>query len=201
VLGSLCLLLFAVLTWQEAVHGRLLALDEPLRSAVAGASVHPAHRSAVGYFFADLGNAPVAVPVLVVTLVCTAWRGRRWVPPVACAVAMAAVPLVVIPLKSAIGRGGAGSLAPGYPGLYPSGHTATAALAYGATALLLLPWLKRAAARRLLIAAAVLLNLAVGMALVYCGYHWPLDVIGSWCLCGALLSGAARVSCWSGNRG
>lgn len=206
----MCTALFGLLTWQEAIRGRLLALDGPVRSALAGPSLRPADRSPVGQFLADLGNAQVAVPVLLLAMAYTTRRARRaglrrpWLPPVAYAVVMALVPLLVSLVKQQIGRAGPGSLtlSPGYPGLYPSGHTATAAVAYGGAVLLLLPWLVGKAARRLLVAAAVLLNGAVGVSLVYCGYHWPLDVVGSWLLCGALLAGAAlAVSCWSGNRG
>lgn len=193
-LPALCVLLFSFLTWQEAVRGPVLALDPRLRSAIAGTSVRPGPRAEVWYFLSDLGSTRIAVPVLVAAVVFAVWRGRRWLPSVVCAVAMAAVPAVVVPLKAAIGRSGPGSLAlaAGYPGLYPSGHTATAAIAYGAAALLLVPFVRRAAARRVLVTATIALNLLVGVSLVYCGYHWPLDVVGSWLLCGALLWGAAN---------
>jgi undecaprenyl-diphosphatase len=196
------MVLFGLLTWQEAVRGPLLGLDPVLRTAIAGASVRP-EGSPFGRFLSDLGDAQVALPVLGTALAFAWWRGRRRVPLVAYAAPMAAIPLIVTPLKAAIGRGGPGSLtlAPGYPGLFPSGHTATATLAYGAAALLVLPFVRRTAARRLLITAAALLNAGVGVALVYCGYHWPLDVAGSWLLCGALLTAAAGTSCWWGNRG
>ncbi|MDX3072951.1 phosphatase PAP2 family protein [Streptomyces sp. MI02-7b] len=206
----MCTALFGLLTWQEAVRGRLLALDGPVRSAIAGPSVRPAGRSFFMQLLADLGDAPVAVPVLATAMVYTMWRLRRaggsrwWLPALAYTLAMAAVPGLVSLLKPLIGRAGPGSLtlSPGYPGLYPSGHAATAAVAYGGAALLLAHLSLRAAARRLLGTAAVLLNVAVGVSLVRCGYHWPLDVVGSWLLCGALLAGAAlAVSCWSGNRG
>ncbi|MFJ4848799.1 MULTISPECIES: phosphatase PAP2 family protein [unclassified Streptomyces] len=207
----MCTALFGLLTWQEAVHGRLLAWDGPLRGALAGPAAHPAGAgSPVAQFFADLGNAQIAVPALMAAMVWTTWRLRRagrprwWLPALAYAAATAAVPLLVSLLKPLIGRAGPGSLtlSPGYPGLYPSGHAATAAVAYGGAALLLAHLVVRTAARRLLGAAAVLLNAAVGVFLVRCGYHWPLDVVGSWLLCGALLAGAAlAVSCWSGNRG
>jgi undecaprenyl-diphosphatase len=184
--------LFGLLTWQEAVRGPLLALDPDLRTAIAGPSVRP-EGTVFTHFVAKLGNIEAAVPMLGLALVFAWWRGRRWRPVVAYALAMAAIPLIVSPLKAAIGRDGPGSLtlAPGYPGLFPSGHAATATLAYGAATLLVLPYVARKAARRLLVAAAVLLNTGVGVALVYCGYHWPLDVLGSWLLCGALLTGAA----------
>ncbi|WP_346265750.1 phosphatase PAP2 family protein [Streptomyces sparsogenes] len=78
-------------------------------------------------------------------------------------------------------------------GFYPSGHAATAAVAYGAALLLLRPYPRRPqhsrhrALRRALVALVALLNLAVGAGLVRRGYHWPLDVVGSWCLSGCLL--------------
>jgi undecaprenyl-diphosphatase len=203
--AALLFLLFGLLTWQETVHGRLLALDGPLRTAIAGESVRPVG-SPLGRFLADLGNSGIALPVLGCALALAVWRGRRaalrrwWLPPLAFALAMAAVPLIISPFKAAIGRSGPGSLtlSPGYPGLYPSGHAATAALAYGAAALLLVPCLGRWG-RWVLGGAVLLVNLVVGVALVYCGYHWPLDVVGSWCLCGGLLAGAAWVAGrWSG---
>jgi undecaprenyl-diphosphatase len=173
-----------------------MRLDEPLRSAIAGSSP-PGRIPPLGHYFAALGNWYAAGPVLVAAMAYSWWRSRRWVPVAAYAVAMAAVPLLVAPLKTAVGRtGGTLIRVPDHAGLYPSGHAATAALGFGAAALLVLPFLARKAARRLLGAAAVLLNAGVGVALVYCGYHWPLDVAGSWLLCGALLSGAA----WAARR-
>ncbi|MGB8939715.1 MAG: phosphatase PAP2 family protein, partial [Streptomyces sp.] len=123
---------------------------------------------------------------------------RWWPAPVAAAVAMAAVPALVIPLKELIGRTGP----PGMDGTgyYPSGHTATALVAYGGAALLLLPHLRGTYARRELIIACTLLNFAVGLGLVRRGYHWPLDVVASWCLFGMVLQGVALVVARYGRR-
>ena len=87
--------------------------------------------------------SPVAVPVLAAAVAYASWRGHRagpsrwWPAPLGRGLAMAAVPALVIPLKELIGRTGP----PGMDGTgyYPSGHTATAAVAYGGAALLLLP--------------------------------------------------------------
>lgn len=142
---------------------------------------------------ADLGNVQVAVPVLAVVLVHTAWRSRRtgtdrwWSPAVAAAVVMALVPALIVPLKELTDRPGTPAVPPA-TGYYPSGHTATAAIAYGAATLLLLPWLRSAYARRELVIACAIVNAAVGFGLVRRGYHWPLDVVASWCLCTVLLS-------------
>ncbi|MBM7171251.1 phosphatase PAP2 family protein [Streptomyces sp. G44] len=82
----------------------------------------------------------------------------------------------------------------GHDGFYPSGHAATAAVAYGAAVLLVLPLLRRADGRRALLVGCVLLNVAVGFGLVRRGYHWPLDVVASWLLCGMLLTAMAAVA-------
>ncbi|MCI3905479.1 phosphatase PAP2 family protein [Streptomyces spectabilis] len=184
VLLAVGTLLFALLTWQIAADGPVRRLDERLGRALSGALLP----RPLAEFFADLGNMTVALPVLAAALAYTAWRGRRagthrwWLPPLLAALAMAAVPALVVPLKAAVDRGAP----PGMDGTgyYPSGHTATATVAYGAATLLLLPCLR---APRALTAVCVLVNLAVGLGLVVSGYHWPADVVASWLLCGGLL--------------
>lgn len=192
------LALFALCAWQVAAHGPLRNLDERLGRAVAGSPLP----SPAAEFFADLGNAAVALPVLGVALALTAWctpaAARRWPGPLAAALAMAVVPALIVPLKALIDRPGPPGPLAAETGFFPSGHAATAAVAYGAAAVLLLP-LVRGRLRRWLIAAVVLLNLAVGAGLVRRAYHWPLDVVGSWCLCGCLLWAVLRVRERSGS--
>ncbi|MBP5870184.1 phosphatase PAP2 family protein [Streptomyces scabiei] len=179
-------LLFSLITWQILAHGPLARADERLSDLLV-------HRGAPTQFLADLGNVSVAVPVLALVLLVVAWRaradGRRyaWRPSAAAALLLAAVPLWVIPLKELIARPGPPVMGPG-TGFYPSGHTATASVAYGAAVLLLLPLLRGAPARRAVVVLAVVLNLGVGFGLVRQGYHWPLDVVASWCVCVPLLS-------------
>ncbi len=178
LLPALSAVLFALITWQVAGHGPLRALDERVGRAAAGSGFP---RAAAG-FLADLGNASVAVPLLVAAaLWAVLRRGRPWSHALAAALAMAAVPTLVVPLKALIDRPGPPAMGAGpHDGFFPSGHAATAAVAYGA-ALLLLTRSRRA------LAGCVLLNAAVGVGLVRCGYHWPLDVLGSWCLAAAVL--------------
>ena len=176
------LLLFAFLTWQASADSALRRADERLGGSVAGSRLP----QGAAEFLADLGNITVAVPALVAVAAYVAWRARRaalprwWLPPLAALLTMAAVPAVVVPLKEAVGRTGPPGMAG--DGYYPSGHTATAAVAYGAAVLLLLPWLHNRHPRRELSIACLVLVASVGFALVRCGYHWPLDVAGSWCL-------------------
>ncbi|CAL9600986.1 phosphatase PAP2 family protein [Streptomyces sp. enrichment culture] len=184
-------LLFALITWQVLADGPLVGLDERLSRAL----VHPDRLSEL---LSDLGNVQVAVPVLVVALAYVAWHGRVtgvdlwWLPPLAGALAMVLVPALVAPLKEWTDRPGTPAVPPA-TGYYPSGHTATAVVAYGAATLLLLGRLRAPAVRRGLVVLCALLVLGTSYGLVRRGYHWPLDVVASWCLGVVLLAGVRLV--------
>lgn len=186
LLLALPALLFALITWQVVADGPLVRLDERLSRVL----VNPDRCSEL---LADLGNIQVAVPLLAVALGYVAVRHRRagvdrwWLPVAAGALLMALVPALVVPLKALMARPSTPAEPPG-TGYYPSGHTATAVVAYGSATLLLLPWLRTAVARRTLITLCVALVLGASYGLVRRGYHWPLDVVGSWCLCTVLLA-------------
>ncbi|MGV9556063.1 phosphatase PAP2 family protein [Streptomyces sp. NPDC003522] len=187
LLFGLPALLLALITWQVAADGPLLDLDARLSRAL----VHPDRPAEL---LADLGNVQVAVPVLVLVAGCAALWARSagvprwWLPSLAGAALMVLVPLIVVPLKVWTDRPGTPAV-PSATGYYPSGHTATAAVAYGAAVLVLLPRLGSRPVRRAAAATAVVLVAAVSFGLVRRGYHWPLDVVASWCL-GVLLLGA-----------
>ncbi|MFF5161128.1 phosphatase PAP2 family protein [Streptomyces sp. NPDC000348] len=180
-------LLFALITWQVVADGPLVGLDERLSRAL----VRPDRASEL---LADLGNVQVAVPVLVIALAYVARRGRAagrdrwWLPPAAGVLAMVLVPALVAPLKEWTDRPGTPAVPPAV-GYYPSGHTATAVVAYGAATLLLLPLLRSPAVRRALVVVCAALVAGVSFGLVRRGYHWPLDVAASWCLGAVLLTG------------
>lgn len=154
------------------MEGPLTRLDERVSRALV--DTVPRGLSELG---ADLGNLTVALPVLVCAMAYAAWRGRRSQALFA-GLSMALVPLLVIPLKEWTAR--PGPLEPWAAGYYPSGHTATAMVAYVSAAYLL--------SNRLLPLAAALTTLT-GVGLILRGYHWPLDVLASVALCVPLL-------CW-----
>ncbi|QHC25195.1 phosphatase PAP2 family protein [Streptomyces sp. GS7] len=205
-------LLFGLTSWQVAAHGAVRALDERLGRGLEASAVP----GPLAQFLADLGNTAVALPVLLVAAGWALWRLRRaagtgparpWLPPLAALGGLAAVPALVVPFKVWLDRPGPPPMAGSHEGFYPSGHGATAAVAYGLAALLLARAHRRGAARRedarpaergrgriaavpaavLLATGTGLLNAGVGLGLVRQGYHWPLDVLGSWCLAGVLL--------------
>ncbi|CCK27131.1 integral membrane protein [Streptomyces davaonensis JCM 4913] len=166
--------------------GPLVRVDERLSRAL----VHP---DRVSELLSDLGNVQVALPVMLAGLAYAAWRSRRagtdrwWWPPTAAALLMALVPALVVPVKVLTDRPGT-PVVPPATGYFPSGHTATAVIAYGAAARLLLPWLRSTLARRVCGAVCAALVLGVSYGLVRRGYHWPLDVVASWCLGAVLLT-------------
>jgi membrane-associated phospholipid phosphatase len=179
---AVLLVLFALVTWAAAVDGPVRRGDERLGLALVGHGPGP-----VTELLTDLGGMPVALPVLALAIGYVLLRGRReqrWreqrARAFAAALTMALVPALVVPLKLWIDRPGPLTTATGY---YPSGHTATAMVAYGAAALLLAPY----AGARATAPVAVVLTGATGAALVLRGYHWPLDVLGSLLLCALLL--------------
>ncbi|MFD7626838.1 phosphatase PAP2 family protein [Streptomyces sp. NPDC059851] len=133
----------------------------------------------------DLGNIPVAVPVLVLAMAYAVRRGNR-LGALAAGLAMALVPALVVPMKLWTAR--PGPLEPWAAGYFPSGHTATAAVAYLGAALLLRPYTRGPWP----VAAALALTGATALGLVLRGWHWPLDVLASLLLCLPLLLGVAH---------
>ncbi|MFK4103492.1 phosphatase PAP2 family protein [Streptomyces sp. NPDC019531] len=184
-------LLFALITWQVVEDGPLLRVDERISAALR-------HPDRIGGGLSDLGSVQVAVPVLMIALAYVTSRHRRmgtdrwWLPAAAAALLMALVPAIVVPLKIWTARSGTPAVPPS-TGYFPSGHTATAAIAYGCATLLLLPLIQTLRGRRVLVLLYALLVLGVSYGLVRRGYHWPLDVVASWCLALLLLQLLVKV--------
>ncbi|TXL84958.1 phosphatase PAP2 family protein [Streptomyces sp. IB2014 016-6] len=189
---ALCAVLFTLVTWQVVAGGPLRDADERL-----GRTAFRHGPAWLTESLADLGGLPVAVTVLAVAVGYAAWRGHR-ARAAAVALAMVAVPVFVMPLKLWTDRTGPLTVDSGY---YPSGHTATAMVVYCGAALLLRPLTGHRTGRAWAMPVAVVLSAATGIGLVLRGYHWPLDVLGSWLLCGMLLVLLAAALRWIDNRG
>ncbi|MGY1438323.1 phosphatase PAP2 family protein [Streptomyces reniochalinae] len=180
----LCGVLFSLSTWQVCARGQLVRWDEELSDGMRAAA--PSRTAAES--LSDVGNMTVALPVLAAAMALALWltRGRGWRPVLCYVSAMVVMALVVTGVKSWTDR--TGPLGGG--GFYPSGHAATTTVALGGALLVVAAWLPRA----LLVVAwtgVVVLSLGNGLGLVWRGYHWPLDVVASWCLSVLLLSSAA----------
>ncbi|MFF0219206.1 phosphatase PAP2 family protein [Streptomyces vinaceus] len=158
------------------MSGPLLAPDERLSRALVRTVP-----DSVTERLSDLGNVPVAVPVLVLAMAYSVRRSRAWAPALTAGLAMALVPAVVVPLKEWTAR--PGPLEPWAAGYFPSGHTATSAVAYIGAALLVSPYARRPWP----MALALLLTAATATGLILRGWHWPVDVLASCFLCTLLL--------------
>ncbi|MFE9800252.1 phosphatase PAP2 family protein [Streptomyces goshikiensis] len=173
----------ALTTWQVLVSGPLLAPDESLSRALVRTVP-----DAVTERLADLGNIQVAVPVLALAMAYSVRRSRAWAPALTAGLAMALVPALIVPLKEWTAR--PGPLEPWAAGYYPSGHTATAAVAYLGAALLVRPYARRPWPLPL----ALALTAATACGLILRGFHWPLDVLASCFLCVPLLLAVRRAT-------
>jgi membrane-associated phospholipid phosphatase len=156
-------------------------LDHVVRNAVQHRSPQtPAWLGPPG----DLGEIGVAATLMVAAALVTAQLTRRaW--PVGLATAnLAAVETVVLLLKTAIGRPGPGWRAhlDGYPGYFPSGHTATSAVCAGTVVFLLVTargsgrWLGAASPAGQL--AGLVAGALSAVDALLGDFHWLTDAIG-----------------------
>ncbi|MBS0362604.1 MAG: phosphatase PAP2 family protein, partial [Proteobacteria bacterium] len=69
-----------------------------------------------------------------------------------------------------------------YSSSFPSGHSALSPIVYFTLAGILAAGEYRRSAKRVLLAAAAALVVAIGASRVYLGVHWPSDVLAGWAL-------------------
>ena len=195
------LLILAFLTVSVVSGGPLVGLDRRIRAAVQ-AQAHSAAWHWVGgswhapaRLLVELGNSQVAVPVLALSAVIVAARHRSLRPLLAAAAGVVLLLVTVIPVKILIGRPGPGqpAVAPGHLGVFPSGHTTTAGVCLALAVLLLAPDL-RAGIRRAEVAVIAALCFLVGMALIWCDFHWLTDVAAGWALTALIVTAALRLA-------
>jgi membrane-associated phospholipid phosphatase len=120
-----------------------------------------------------------------------AWLRRRPRPFLIAALTGWATAAIVYFIKNWVGRPLPHSLeAPHHGGGFPSGHTASFLVCYGVLALIATRPGGRS--RRTALAAVAIGTLVIAAALVYDGFHWLSDTVGSMALGVALLSLLAR---------
>ncbi|MFC1414988.1 phosphatase PAP2 family protein [Streptacidiphilus sp. N1-12] len=194
---TVLLAVLVVVTEQVIAKGPLLGIDRWVRGQLlAGAAANPYPiLNTYARWWTHFGSPSVAVSALtVVTLAAAAWT-RSWKPMFSAAIAGIALFATVIPGKVLIGRPGPEGwvVGPGDMGWYPSGHTSTATICYGTAAWLLassFPLSSRL--RSALYAATAALCASVGFLLMWCDFHWFLDVLGGLCLSGVILWSLVR---------
>ncbi len=184
-----CGLLFALVTADVVAGGLLTHLDGRLRDAVQPRPATPAWMDALGAF-GDLGVA--AAVMAIAGLVAAHVHWRLW-PVMLAAGNFLAVEAVVYVVKLAVGRPGPGVVAApsDYPGYFPSGHTATAAVSAATVVFLVLMmrWgdaqLDRAATVALVAGSVV--GLVAAVRTVLGDFHWPSDALGGLALAAIVL--------------
>ena len=134
--------------------------------------------SAVARFITDLGG-PIAWTVgTLVLAAAVALAQHSWLPLRLVALPVGVEAVLVLTLKAAVDRVGPPSSAFAHGGgFFPSGHTATALVCTGALAALVAAW--RPEWARALRATVLVWSVVMAAALVFVGYHWLTDVVGS----------------------
>lgn len=131
-----------------------------------------------------VGNTATLTAVVVVVAVLLA-IGRHWLTALATVLAALSGGLAVTLIKRTIGRPRP-TLVEHWASVhdlsFPSGHSASSAVVYLTIAALLTQLVRGRAARRAIVAGAVLLVGAIGLSRVYLGVHWPSDVLAGWSL-------------------
>jgi len=195
------LLILAVLTVNVLAGGPLVGVDRRIRAAVQAQAASATWRwvgdswHAPARMLVELGNNQVAVPVLALSALIVAARHRSLRPLLAAAAGVVLLLATVIPAKILIGRPGPGQavIAPGSMGVFPSGHTTTAGVCLMLAAALLAPDLP-AGVRRAAAAAVAALCFLVGLALIWCDFHWFTDVLAGWALAALIVMAAGRLT-------
>ena len=194
------LLILILLTIDVLANGPLAAADHHIRAAVQARATSPRWlwlsqgRYAPAQLLVDLGNNQAAIPVLAVCALIAVARRQTLRPLLAAAAGVVLLLGTVLPAKILIARSGPGlgPVAAGSLGVFPSGHSSTSSVCYGLAVLLLVPVLP-ARSRAPAVAAVAAVCLLVGLALVWCDYHWFTDVLAGWALSGIIIQVCLRL--------
>ncbi len=182
---AVSLVVLGVVTWQVAAGNVLVRFDHHVYMSWGASTWWPVEA------VTELGSAPLSGVVLVLAAVHGAFSAGRWWPVLLAAGTSLAMTLVVLALKTATARTGPGlTELDGYPGYFPSGHTATAAVCFGTAAYITVVLRRRRPPRSrnpvlrgdpadLGLASGLGVGTLVGAMTVVTGNHWVSDVVGA----------------------
>lgn len=136
---------------------------------------------------------PIGMPIIAVaTLLLLSLKRKSWTPAILIAAGGTGSLLMTIAGKDIINRNRpphADAVAPfEFSPSFPSGHTLNAVVIAGIIAYLLVLRRQSTHARVLIIVAATLFALTIGLSRVYLGHHWFTDVLAGWVLGAAWLA-------------
>ena len=145
----------------------------------------------------DLGSFPVVTGLAILAAVMTWRRTRTPLYPAAVLGGVTVTASTIYLVKLAVARSRPpinfliGSPSSDYS--FPSGHTGDGSVVWVLSALVLGWTVGRKVWRRALVTLGVVVALAIGCSRVYLGYHWTSDVLASWLLALAVVSGVGYV--------
>jgi membrane-associated phospholipid phosphatase len=135
----------------------------------------------ITHWVTDLSETRTIAIMAIVTVIGAALAWRRWREPMLVAVAVTGEVLIFLGITTLVDRARppVSHLDKAPPtSSFPSGHTAAAICMYGALALLSFERSRSLLLRGLLVLLAVAVPVAVAVARVYRGMHYPTDVLG-----------------------
>jgi undecaprenyl-diphosphatase len=161
----------------------LAGVDRPFTRAVV------AHRAValtrVFTVLTDIGGAAVLAPLTAALAALLGWRTRSWRPVLLAVIAVGGIQALVFSLKYLVGRPRPAADLAVQPALgfsFPSGHSTSSVVAFGALAWLTMAVVKRTFLRAVVWAVAALLMAGIGASRIYLGVHYLTDVLGGWAL-------------------
>jgi membrane-associated phospholipid phosphatase len=134
----------------------------------------------------DVFSPPVDTAILAIGAGALAWRRRRPAIFIAATLSVGAMAAIVLATKAALGRPLPFTRPGHHADAFPSGHTATFLVCFGT--LVLLATTRHRSRRGPLLTAVAVGTLLVAAGLVYDGFHWLSDTVGSLAVGTAVLS-------------
>lgn len=173
------------------ITGASSTFDDPIRNWFY--SVRNDGLSAFMTKFTLLGNWQMIVALCVILLLVKQTRIKYGVPLAAGAIFVTVLNKII---KTVVARPRPDDIthlveADGFS--FASGHSITSMFFYGMMIWLLRKNIKKTAAKNLLTAILIILAFGIGISRVYCGVHFPTDVLAGWGLGSATLAAAVLI--------